>query len=331
MTAIAEPEGAPGWTLGEKYRVLRRIGHGAAGSVYEVEDARGEHFAVKVLDRQWVSDAVVAGRFAREARAAGSIASDHIVRVVDGGSHRGCPYLVMELLAGEDLGARLCRDRHLCLEEALDIVEQVLLGLAAAHAAGIVHRDLKPDNVLLVDPPQGKRLCKIVDFGMSKLDPPDGSTAPLALTRKGIALGTPLYMSPEQARASRDVDARSDIFSVGAILFECLTGRPPFPAETYEQVLLRICTEDAPDVRRWAPDLPDAAAALVGRALAREPGARYPSADAMLADVRTLRGAEAAMAIRAQRRARTRLVVAAALAMLAGALATLLVLILAAR
>jgi serine/threonine-protein kinase len=331
MTNADERQGWPGRTLGGRYRVLRAIGHGGMGSVYEAEGAAGARLAVKILDRQWAKDEVVAGRFAREARAASAVASDHIVRVLDGGTEGGCPYLVMELLEGEDLGGRLRRRRHLELDEALDIVEQVLVGLVAAHAAGIVHRDLKPDNVLLVPRAGDVDRVKIVDFGMSKLHRPAGSTKPLPLTRRGVVLGTPFYISPEQARASPDLDARSDLFSVGAMLFECLTGRPPFTGETYEQVLLRICTEDAPDVRRWAPEVPDALAALVARSLEREPDARWASADEMLAAVRAIGRVGAGDARRAQRRARARVVVAALIAMLAGAVVTLLAVALAGK
>jgi serine/threonine-protein kinase len=321
----------PGRSLGGKYRVLRPIGHGGVGSVYEAEGAGGSRFAVKILDRQWAKDDVVVGRFAREARAAGAVPSDHIVRVLDGGTEDGCPYLVMELLAGQDLGQRLRRERHLPLDDALDIAEQVLVALVAAHGAGIVHRDLKPDNVLLVERDGAPDVVKIVDFGMSKLDRPAGSTKPLPLTRKGVVLGTPLYMSPEQARASANVDARSDLFSVGGILFECLTGRPPFIGETYEQVLLKICMEDAPDVRRWAPEVPDSLAAVVSKALAREREDRYASADEMLAAVRAIGRVGLGDVTRARRRARARVLVAALVAMLAGALVTLLAVALAGR
>jgi serine/threonine-protein kinase len=321
----------PGRSLGGKYRVLRAIGHGGVGSVYEAEGTGGARFAVKILDRQWAKDDVVVGRFAREARAASAVPSEHIVRVVDGGTEDGCPYLVMELLAGEDLGQRLRRERHLELDDALSIVEQVLVALVAAHGAGIVHRDLKPDNVLLVERDGATDLVKIVDFGMSKLDRPAGSTKPLPLTRKGVVLGTPLYMSPEQARASTSVDARSDLFAVGAILFECLTGRPPFTGETYEQVLLKICMEDAPDVRRWAPEVPDSLAAVVGKALEREREDRYASADEMLAAVRAIGRVGHGDVARARRQARARVLVAAIVAMLAGALVTLLAVALAGR
>jgi serine/threonine-protein kinase len=259
-----------GRILGGRYRVVRSIGRGGTGEVFEAEDAStAERRAIKVLDREWAKDEVVVGRFAREGRAASDVKSEHIVRVLDGGTEEGCPYLVMELLRGEDLGARLRRLRRIPLDESLHVVRQVLRGLAAAHAAGIVHRDLKPDNVLLVERGGDRHFVKVVDFGMSKIDRPRDSTAPLALTRRGVVLGTPLYMAPEQARASPQVDRRADLYSVGAILFECLAGRPPHTGEGYEQILLSICTTDAPDVRRWAPDVPDDVAALVARALAR--------------------------------------------------------------
>ena len=302
------------------------------GAVYEAEGAGGARFAAKILEREWAKDEVAAGRFAREASAASDVASEHIVRVVEGGTEEGCPYLVMELLRGEDLGKRLRQRRHLGLDESLSVVEGMLEGLVAAHAAGIVHRDLKPDNVILVEHGGEADFVKIVDFGMSKLDRPAGSTAPLALTRKGVVLGTPLYMSPEQARASSDVDGRSgSMFAVGAILFECLTGRPPFTGETYEQILLRICMEDAPDVRRWAPEVPDALAAFVARALAREREDRFPSADEMLGAVRAIGRVGQGDERRARRRARTRVVVAAVIAMLAGAVVTLIAVALAGR
>lgn len=310
-----------GRTLGGRYRVLRLIGRGGMGQVYEVEDvSTGERRAAKVLDREWARDEVVAGRFAREARAASDVKSEHIVRVLDGGTENGCPYLVMELLLGEDLGARLRRVRHVPLGEALHVVRQMLRGLAAAHAAGIVHRDLKPDNVLLVDRGGDRAFAKIVDFGMSKIDRPQGSTAPLALTGRGVVLGTPLYMSPEQARASTDVDRRADLYSAGAILFECLAGRPPHIGETYEQILLSICMNDAPDVRRWAPDVPGDVAALVARALAREREDRFGSAEEMLAAVQALAPRDGAVE---RRRARARMVAAAVLALVAGAVVTL--------
>ncbi len=282
MTTASEPGAWAGRTLGGRYLVLRVLGRGGMGVVYEaVALAGGERFAVKILDREWSKDPTVAGRFAREGRAASAASSEHIVRVLDGGTEDGSPYLVMELLQGDDLGKRLRRERTLPVDEALRVADQLLRGLEAAHAQGVVHRDLKPDNVMVVPGAAGDAVAKIVDFGMSRIERAVGGTRPLPLTRRGIVLGTPLYMSPEQVRASRDVDARTDLYAVGAILFECLAGRPPHVGEAYEQILLDICTEDAPDVRRWRPEVSGDLAAFVARALAREPDERFQTAAEM--------------------------------------------------
>jgi serine/threonine-protein kinase len=187
----------------------------------------------------------------------------------------------MELLRGEDLGQRLRRVNKLELAEALRITAQVLRGLADAHEAGIVHRDLKPDNVFLVEKP-GDSFVKIVDFGVSKIERLGSGTAPLALTGKGTILGTPFYMSPEQAQAVEDIDARTDLYSVGAMLFECLAGRPPHVGETYEQIIVSICMTDAPDLRVIDKSLPAAVARFVAKALARNRSARFGSARQML-------------------------------------------------
>jgi serine/threonine protein kinase len=311
---------------------VRPIGHGGMGVVYEAAGPDGaERFAVKILDREHARDDKVVARFAREGRAASAAKNEHIVRVLDGGTEGGCPYLVMELLRGEDLGKRLKRVRRLGPRESLAIVDQVLQGLEAAHARGIVHRDLKPDNVILVQQGEDARLAKIVDFGMSKIERPAGGTKPLELTRKGVVLGTPLYMSPEQAKASPDLDARSDLYSVGAILFECLAGRPPHVGETYEQIMLAICMNRAPDVRRWAPEVPAEVASFVAKALETEPDARWQTAEEMLRALRKAAGAPPVDPRDLKRRARTRMIVAAAVAMVAGALVTLLAILLAGR
>jgi serine/threonine protein kinase len=298
------------------------------GVVYEAEAVsggeRGERFAIKILDREWTRDSAVVARFAREGRAASAAASEHIVRVLDGGTEAGCPYLVMELLRGEDLGKRLRRERTLPIDVANHVVEQVLRGLSAAHRCGVVHRDLKPDNVLLVARGGDPTFAKIVDFGMSKIERPAGGTAPVVLTRRGVVLGTPLYMSPEQARAAPDLDARSDLYSAGAMLFECLAGRPPHVGPTYEQILIAICTVDAPDVRRFRPEVSRELAAFVAKALAREPDARFQTADAMLealVAVASVPGADPGVL---RRRARARMIVMGVIAMLVGAIVTLL-------
>jgi serine/threonine protein kinase len=275
-----------GTTLGGKYKLERLLGVGGMGGVYAATAEGLPPLAIKVLS---VADPAarqrIAGRFAREARAASMLQCQYIVRVLDAGSEEARPYLVMERLEGEDLGERLRREGRLPLEGALHVAAQVLVALGTAHEAGIVHRDLKPDNVFLVRGERDPLHCKLLDFGMSKLTPREGQTLALALTKKGMAVGTPFYMAPEQARAAPDVDGRVDVWALGAILFECLTGRPPFVGSTQEQLLIAICTTDAPDVRALQPKVPEPVAKLIARALSRDRDQRFASAWQMLGAV----------------------------------------------
>ena len=270
-----------GKTVG-KYTLVRLLGVGGMGRVYEgVHGTIGKRAALKFIDHDSVTPEAIQ-RFQREAQAAGAIESAHIVEVYDvGETEDGHPYIVMELLRGEDLGHRLRRLGRLDLPEALRIIGQILRGLARAHDAGIVHRDLKPDNVFLVDRDDDSTFTKILDFGVSKIDKRSGGVTQ-TITREGVVLGTPIYMSPEQAQALPDVDARTDLWSVGAILFECLAGRPPFSGATYEQVIVNICSRDADDVRAHNPAVPEGVARVIGLALAREREARFASARDML-------------------------------------------------
>jgi serine/threonine protein kinase len=291
--ARAAREALLGRTIAGKWVLRSLIGHGGMGAVYEAENtAVGNRVAIKFVDPEFATDETVVARFSREARATSAVESAHIVSVFDAGTEDGRPYLVMELLRGEDLGERLRKSRTVPLSEALHVVAQVLKGLARAHAAGIVHRDLKPDNVFLANSDHDPLFAKIVDFGVSKIERPRASTMPMALTGRGTVLGTPLYMSPEQAQSSSDVDARADLYSVGAILFECLTGRPPHVGETYEQVILSICMSDAPDVRTIAPEIPEDVAAFVAKALSRDRDKRFLTADAMLDALRAATSGE---------------------------------------
>jgi serine/threonine protein kinase len=277
-------EALVGKSIAGRYVLRALVGHGGMGAVYEAEHlGLGKRVAIKFIDQEFATDERVVARFAREARAMSAIESAHIVTVFDAGTEDGRPYLVMELLRGEDLGQRLRRTNRVPLAESLHVIAQVLKGLAKAHAAGIVHRDLKPDNVFLVKGDTDPLFAKIVDFGVSKIERPRDKTSPLALTGRGTVLGTPFYMCPEQAQAMPDVDVRADIYSVGALLFECLTGRPPHTGETYEQVILSICMRDAPDVRAIDPTLSPEVAAFVARALARDRNDRFGSAERMLA------------------------------------------------
>ena len=262
-----------------KYDIVRVIGRGGMGTVYEaLNTAIGKRVAMKFIDADTVQNTDAVARFQREAQAASAVESAHIVEIFDSGiSEDGLPYIVMELLRGEDLGHRIKRCGRLDLPEAVHVTAQILRGLHRAHKAGIVHRDLKPDNIFLVDRDDDPNFAKILDFGISKVRR-QGETPVHTLTRQGTVLGTPFYMSPEQAQAQPDVDARSDLWSVGAILFECLTGRPPYTGATYEQVIVNICMHDADDVRIHNPVVPEPVAQVIARALARNRDDRFHDA-----------------------------------------------------
>jgi eukaryotic-like serine/threonine-protein kinase len=281
-----------GTTVAGKYRVDRMIGRGGMGAVFQAANlAIGKRVALKFLDHEAAKNREACQRFQREAEAAGMAESAHIVQIFDSGvTDSGLPFLVMELLTGEDLRARLRREGRLSVSAALRIVSQVLRALLCAHEAGIVHRDLKPDNVFLCARDDDPSFVKIVDFGISKVA---RARAADTLTHRGTVLGTAFYMSPEQAQSFADLDGRTDLFSVGAILFEMLAGTPPHVAPTYEAVLIAICTHDSVDVRTHAPEVPAAVAALVARALQRERDLRFQSAREFLTAIAALEGASA--------------------------------------
>lgn len=273
-----------GSTVAGKYHIDRLIGRGGMGAVFQATNAAiGKRVALKFLGAQTSQDSDAATRFQREAEAASLAESPHIVQIFDSGrSEQGLPFLVMELLTGEDLRARLRREGRLDAETSVRVGVQILKALREAHGAGIVHRDLKPDNVFLCRRDDEPSFVKIVDFGISKLQQQPGVDT---LTHKGTVLGTAFYMSPEQAQSFPDIDGRTDLFSVGALMYEMLTGQPPHTAPTYEAVLIAICTRDAADVRALSPEVPDKLARVVARALRRERDERYASAQDMLADL----------------------------------------------
>ena len=278
------PEVVPGQIVGGKWRIVAPIGRGGMGAVYEGQNISiGKKVALKFIDAEFARQPDIASRFQREAEAASLVESAHIVHIFDSGTtDTGIPYIVMELLRGEDLRARLRRLGRLPYGEAVHILAQTLRGLHRAHEAGIVHRDLKPDNIFLVDRDDDRLFAKIVDFGISKVTRRPGEVGKGTLTRQGVVLGTPFYMSPEQAQALPNLDARTDLWSLGAILYECLVGRPPHQGDAYEQIIISICTTNAIDVRSIDVSIPESLAAVVRRALTRDPAQRFQTAREML-------------------------------------------------
>jgi serine/threonine-protein kinase len=286
------PASLEGQIIAGKWRVLGVLGRGGMGVVYEAQNiAIGKRVALKFIEAG--ADPEACRRFQREAEAASAVESAHIVEVFDSGTtEQGQPYLVMELLRGESLGSRLRREGKLPVDEAVAIIAQALRGLARAHAAGVLHRDLKPDNVFLVERDDTPLFVKLLDFGVSKFTPRPGAVGLSTITRKGTVLGTPYYMSPEQARGDVELDGRSDLFSMGAVLFECLVGHPPCAGQTtYEAVIVALCSHDTPDIRVFDPSFPAPLAAVVKRSLTRDRQARYASAGEMHEALRSLQPA----------------------------------------
>jgi serine/threonine protein kinase len=266
-----------------KYEIVRLIGRGGMGTVYEaINTSIGKRVAMKFVDAESAHNKDAVARFQREAQAASAVESAHIVEIFDSGtSDEGLPFIVMELLRGEDLGHRIKRCGRLELSEALHITAQILRGLHRAHEAGIIHRDLKPDNIFLVDRDDDADFAKVLDFGISKMQR-FGEVPAKTLTREGTVLGTPFYMAPEQAQALNDIDGRADLWSVGAILYECLSGRPPHSGTTYEQVIINICMKDPEDIRAHNPAVPEALAKTLAKALCRDKEGRFSSARELL-------------------------------------------------
>jgi serine/threonine-protein kinase len=283
-----------GETLGRKYKLVRLLGQGGMGSVYEAEQKGSpDRVAVKVLHGHLLDPSLEwQHRFRREARAASAISSDHIVRVLELETDEatGAPYLVTEYLEGEDLQQLLDRAGPLSLGGALRVVFQALTGLKEAHAARVVHRDIKPANIFLARGPGGSITVKLLDFGIAKFKAdPLGLSSNTNLTASGGFLGSPMYMSPEQVQNSRDVDHRSDIWSLGSALYCALAGRAPHQhATSVGQLLVAICTSAPPPLAEVAPWVPPEVAKVVSLALERRPADRYPSAAAMLDAMREL-------------------------------------------
>jgi serine/threonine-protein kinase len=232
--------------------------------------------AVKLLSPDFVRHPPMVERFLREARAAARLKSEHVARVTDVGTlESGQPYIVMDLLQGEDLEQRRERLGRLAIPETVDFVLQALEAMAQAHAAGIVHRDLKPANLFLANLPDGRQVVKVLDFGIAKLiDTGGGSGDTRSLTGEH-SLGSPSYMAPEQIRSPSDVDHRVDIWAIGVILFDLLTGELPFPGDTVGEIFGNVLVGSAPALRTLRSDVPPALEAAVDRCLQRDPQKRF--------------------------------------------------------
>jgi serine/threonine protein kinase len=270
----------PGEILDGKYTVTRLIGAGSMGFVFSAaRPSLGDEVAIKVLRSELLSDAQLVARFAREARVAARIKSEHVACVFDVGHLvDGAPFIVMERLDGKDLRWVLAERGKLPAELSVDYVLQVCEALAIAHANGITHRDIKPENLFASRQAQGEDVIKVLDFGISKMNlraASDDDKLPLVKTT--MAMGSPMYMSPEQIRAAKDIDGRSDIWALGCVLYELLTGNPAFSAPSVTELCALILESKPPDFASLGlPSVP-ALEAVIWRCIEKDPARRFQS------------------------------------------------------
>jgi serine/threonine-protein kinase len=271
---------ADGLTQGQliagKYRIERVLGRGGFGVVVAAHhEGLKQRVAIKFLLPEALKNPEIVARFTQEARTAFQISSEHVGKVMDVGElATGEPYMVMEWLDGRDLSEVIRVRGRLAPAQAIDYVLQACEALVEAHQKGITHRDLKPANLFLVHRPDGSELIKVLDFGISKVVAPDQGPAP-GMTATNAVFGTPYYMAPEQMRASKFVDARSDIWALGIIFFELLTGRVPFDGDTPYELGARILNDPTPSLRGRAPEVSAELEAVILRCLEKEPARRY--------------------------------------------------------
>jgi Serine/threonine protein kinase len=264
-----------GRVIADRYLILAKLGEGGMGRVYVAEHVKmNRQCAIKVMNPSLINDSESTTRFAREASNAARVLHPNVAAVFDFGEAERMVYLVMEYVDGDSLSTILEREGPLDPRRAIDIARQIADGLSAAHELGLIHRDLKPDNVIVASRRDGRETAKVVDFGIAKAvsDAPQDS-----LTRSGLVIGTPEYMSPEQLLGD-PMDARTDIYALGCMLFQMLTGTRPFEAESREQMLRRRLHEPPPHVRDLRPELPRRLDTLIAHMLARAPGDRVASA-----------------------------------------------------
>jgi serine/threonine-protein kinase len=260
-----------------KYRVDKLLGVGGMGAVVSAHHLQLDTpVAIKFLLPDTLKHEEAVARFAREARAAVLMNNEHVARIFDVGTlANGAPYMVMEFLDGDDLGALLQSKGPFPVAEAVDFVLQACEAVAEAHVLGVVHRDLKPANLFCIKRPDGRRSIKVLDFGISKVTGSAWSAPDASLTSAAAVMGTPLYMSPEQLEAPQSVDARTDIWALGIILYELLTGKMPFFGNTLPQVSVKIAVRAPPPLREYRPDAPDELAAVIDKCLEKEREKRF--------------------------------------------------------
>src|ERR1043165_6285796 len=281
-----DPDSLVGATLAGKYRIDARLNEGGMGTVY-----RGTHVlmdktvAIKVLRPSLAADEKIVARFSREARAASRISHPNALSVTDfGEDESGHVFLVMEFLSGKTLKQVIRDEGPLPLARVVDITRQVGDALNAAHEQGVVHRDLKSDNIMLVDTMTGDH-AKVLDFGIAKINEADGNPVDTGLTAPNLVIGTPQYMSPEQCSQDVEIDSRSDIYSLGVILFEMLVGHVPVSGDSPTMVMMKHLQEPVPSVMEERADIPASVARVVARAMAKMPSHRYQNVAELVEDL----------------------------------------------
>ncbi|HYQ15044.1 MAG TPA: serine/threonine-protein kinase, partial [Polyangiaceae bacterium] len=275
--------------LAGKYRLIRQLGQGGMGSVWLAEHlALRSPVAIKLIEPSIATNPEALARFLREAQAAAALRSPHVVQILDYGVDAGVPFIAMEVLEGESLAARLARLGRLAPADTIRVMTHVARAISRAHEAGVVHRDLKPDNIYIVHNDE-EELAKVLDFGVAKSNLHGLGATGSSATRTGSVLGTPYYMSPEQAEGSKVVDHRSDIWALGVIVWECFLGTRPFESESLGGLVLAICARELPVPSRVGP-VPFGFDGWFARACARDPQQRFSTAKEAIGELRRVCG-----------------------------------------
>jgi eukaryotic-like serine/threonine-protein kinase len=281
-----------GSSIAGRYRLVELIGVGGMGSVWRAQHLTlRSDVAIKLIDPAIASNAEIAARFMREAQSAAALRSTHVVQIFDYGIEGGVPYIAMELLQGESLRDRITRERRLQPRDIIRLVGQVARAVTKAHEKGIVHRDLKPENIFIVHE-EDQEVVKVLDFGIAKISGSSSVGNTGSQTRTGAVLGTPYYMSPEQAQGTRTIDWRADLWALGVIVFECLTGLLPFQSEALGDLIIKICIHPLP-VPSHMTAVPPGFDAWFLRALERDPERRFQSARELVESLKLVLGTTA--------------------------------------